>query len=79
MINSERKQTLVDLTRELIEIKSLSGEEGQLVKFLGRIMPDYSLDRIEVDRVGNITGTTSGRRPGQTILLDAHAVNCNRT
>ncbi len=72
MLNSERRQSLIDLTRELIGIKSLSGEEGQLVQFLSRVMPDFSLDRVEVDRVGNITGTTLGQRPGQKILLDAH-------
>jgi putative selenium metabolism hydrolase len=62
---------VVALCRELVRIPSPSGEEGRLAAFVAERMVAAGL-RVEVDRLGSVLGTKSGRLPGPTLLLDAH-------
>ncbi len=72
MLNEDRKMKLKLLVRDLIRIKSLSGEEGELVKYLEKAMEFFSFQFIDIDKVGNIVGGIKGKKPGKKVLLDAH-------
>lgn len=72
MLTEERKMKLKLLARDLVSIKSLSGEEGELVEYLQKTMEFFSFQSIEVDEAGNIIGGVKGEHSGKKILLDAH-------
>lgn len=62
---------VVALCRELVRIPSPSGEEGRLAALVAERMAAAGL-RVEVDRLGSVLGSKTGRLPGPTLLLDAH-------
>ena len=67
--NSSR--SVVELCRELVRIPSPSGGEGPLAAVVAERMETIGL-RVETDRFGGVIGVRTGRRPGPTLLLDAH-------
>lgn len=72
MLNEDRKIKLSLLAKDLVSVKSLSGEEGELVNYIKKVMEFFSFQSIEIDEVGNITGGIKGKEPGKRVLLDAH-------
>jgi len=72
MLTEERKTKLKLLARDLISIKSLSGEEGELVNYLKKAMEFFSFQSVNIDELGNISGGIKGKKPGKKVLLDAH-------
>lgn len=66
------KSKLIEFTRDLIRIPSLSGQEGPVVARVIREMQQLGFDETWVDAAGNALGLIQGERPGKCILLDAH-------
>lgn len=71
MTNNE-KDYLVGLCRQLIQIPSLSGNEGALVKSLKEIYEEIGFDEVFIDEYGSIIACIRGENPGPRILFDAH-------
>ncbi len=63
---------LIEFTKEIISIRSLTGEEGTVVNRIVQEMLHLGYDEVWVDRAGNALGLIQGERPGKCILLDAH-------
>ena len=72
MLTMKREQRLIRLCSELIRIKSYSGEEAQIVAQLKQIFKDTGSDDVTADEYGSIAARFKGKRPGKTVLLDAH-------
>jgi putative selenium metabolism hydrolase len=62
---------VVDLCREFVRIPSPSGDEGPLAAFVAERMEAAGLS-VSTDRFGSVLGVRRSRRPGPTLLLDAH-------
>jgi putative selenium metabolism hydrolase len=63
---------LIEFTRDLIRIRSLSGEEGPLAERILVEMHQLGYDDAWVDQAGNALGLIQGHKPGKCLLLDAH-------
>ena len=61
-----------ELCSALVQIKSYSGQEGDVVRKLAEVFPAFGFDGVAVDRYGSILGRIKGRREGPRILFDAH-------
>jgi putative selenium metabolism hydrolase len=70
---------LIEFTRDLIRIRSLSGEEGPIAERILVEMHQLGYDDAWIDEAGNALGLIQGHKPGNCILLDAHmdTVNAN--
>lgn len=70
---SVSRRELVGLAKELISCRGLSGEEGQLVAKLKRILTDMEFSNIAVDQFGNITAVIPGQDSELSpLLFDCH-------
>jgi putative selenium metabolism hydrolase len=63
---------LIEFTRDIIRIRSLSGEEGSVVERIVLEMIRLGFDDAWIDQAGNALGLIQGHKPGKCILLDAH-------
>ena len=63
---------VLDLTRTLVRIPSLSGEEGAAAAFVADAMQRLGFDGVHTDAWGNVIGLRLGRQPGPTLLFDGH-------
>ncbi len=66
------KNKLTEFTKDLISIRSMTGEEGPIVERVLLEMRHLGYDDAWVDQAGNALGLIQGERPGKCILLDAH-------
>jgi putative selenium metabolism hydrolase len=70
LITPEMKQELIEFTQSLIRIKSMSGQEEEIIKFIGQKMKALGYDEVIIDSMGNILGRIgSGEK---SILFDSH-------
>ena len=72
MISDALQQRTLQLCRALIGAESLSGAEETAVARMQEAFVQLGYDRVQIDRYGSIIGTIEGKRPGPSILLDAH-------
>ena len=63
---------VIEICQKLIQVKSYSGEEGQVVKVIEGIMDQLKFDEIKTDKYGNIYGIYIGNKPGPSQVYDAH-------
>jgi putative selenium metabolism hydrolase len=70
MVLNEKE--LIQLCKRMINIKSYSGEENNLVEFLKEKMIELGYDEVSVDEYGNIIGKINGKGSGKTVLFDGH-------
>jgi len=68
---SAKVDELVDVVRILVAQRSYSGEEGGAVAAAEGLFRRYGYE-VEVDAYGSVAGVIEGRRPGPTVLFDAH-------
>jgi len=70
LLTSERKEELIQFTQDLVRIKSLSGQEGEIIKFIEQKMIALGYDAVTMDSMGNVLGRIgSGEK---TVLFDSH-------
>lgn len=72
MLTKERREELIKLCRDLIKIKSYSGEEKNIAKKLEKSFTEMGYDDVVIDDYGNVIGHIKGRNPGKSILFDGH-------
>ncbi|HET9588633.1 MAG TPA: YgeY family selenium metabolism-linked hydrolase [Anaerolineales bacterium] len=65
-------QALIEFTQRLVRQPSPSGEEQAVVQIVVNEMKALGFDRIQVDGHGSAVGIIEGKRPGKTIVFDAH-------
>lgn len=66
------EQELINLCKDMINIRSYSGEEKKLVDFLKDKMLELGYDEVNVDEYGSIIGKINGKGSGKKILFDGH-------
>lgn len=70
LLPAELQTELVEFTQNLVRIKSLSGQEGEIIRFIEKKMIALGYDEVTIDVMGNIVGRIgSGEK---TILFDSH-------
>jgi acetylornithine deacetylase/succinyl-diaminopimelate desuccinylase-like protein len=66
----ELKKELIAFTQELVRIKSLSGQEGDVIKLIEKKMLALGYDEVIIDEMGNIVGKIGRGR--KSIMFDSH-------
>ena len=70
MVTPERKQELIDFTQSLVRIKSYSGQEQEIIRFIEQKMKSLGYDQVIIDSMGNVLGRIG--EGGKSILFDSH-------
>lgn len=70
LLTPKLEKELLEFTRDLVKIKSLSGQEGEVIKFIERKMIALGYDEVTVDAMGNLLGRIGDGEI--TILFDSH-------
>lgn len=63
---------LVEFTRDLVRLPSLSGAEEAVARRVQDEMTALGFDRVWQDAYGSVVGVIEGGAPGKTLLFDAH-------
>jgi succinyl-diaminopimelate desuccinylase len=63
---------LVEFARHLIQIPSLSGQEGAIAAAVQEEMQRLGYDEVGTDTAGNVIGLIRGRSGGRSIMLHTH-------
>jgi putative selenium metabolism hydrolase len=70
ILTPELQHELLQFAQDLVRIKSLSGEEGEIIKFIEQKMIALGYDEVRIDSMGNVLGRIgSGEK---SILFDSH-------
>jgi putative selenium metabolism hydrolase len=69
-LTPELKNELVEFTQSLVRIKSLSGQEGEIIHHIKHKMSALGYDEITIDSMGNLVGRIGAG--GKSILFDSH-------
>jgi putative selenium metabolism hydrolase len=72
MMKGMDTEQLIQFTRDIVRLPSLSGQEDAVARRVEAEMQALDFDRVWVDRNGSVVGIIEGVEPGKTILLDAH-------
>jgi putative selenium metabolism hydrolase len=66
----ELKEEMIAFTQNLVRIKSYSGQEEEIIRFIEQKMKDLGYDEVTVDSMGNVIGRIG--EGGRSILFDSH-------
>jgi len=66
----ELKQDLIEFAQSLVRIKSLSGQEGEVIRFIEQKMIAMGYDDVTIDSMGNVLGRIG--TGAKSILFDSH-------
>ena len=75
MLSTDRRQAIVELTCDLVRVKSLAGQERDVAQVVIAAMRDLGYDQIDVDALGNVIGTllpAASVGNSASILFDSH-------
>lgn len=64
------QKELIEFTQNLIRIKSLPGQEEEIVKYIEKHMLALGYDEVRLDAMGNVVGKIG--KSGKSILFDSH-------
>jgi len=70
LLTPELKKELIEFAQDLVRIKSLSGQEGEIIKFIEKKMIALGYDEEIVDSMGNVLGRIGDGK--KAILFDSH-------
>ena len=56
LITPEIKHELIEFVQSLIRIKSMSGQEEEIIKFIEQMMKALGYDEVVIDSMGNLLG-----------------------
>jgi putative selenium metabolism hydrolase len=70
LISPEVQKELIEFTQSLVRIKSISGQEGEIVKFIEKRMKALGYDEVIIDAMGNLLGKIGNGE--KAILFDSH-------
>lgn len=72
MSRKELHEKTLDLCSRLIQAKSNSGEEAEVVAVAAEAFRNLGYDSVSIDGYGNVIGCIKGNRSGCRVLLDGH-------
>src|SRR5262245_4233289 len=74
MLNTPRKQAVVNLTRDLIRQKGLAGQERGVAEVVITAMHALGYDAVRVDELGNVIGLLNASQLAVhgALLFDSH-------
>jgi putative selenium metabolism hydrolase len=75
LLTQELKKELIEFTQNLIRIKSLSGHEGEIIKFIEKKMLALGYDEVTIDSMGNLVGKIGDGE--KAIMFDSHVDTVN--
>src|SRR5687768_18237056 len=67
---TEIQRELIDFTQSLIRIKSYSGQEEEVIRFIEKKMKALGYDEVIIDSMGNLLGRIGNGE--KSILFDSH-------
>lgn len=67
---NEKKEELIKFTQELVRIKSYSGNEEKIVRFIAEKMNELEYDEVVIDSMGNVVGRIGDGK--KSIMFDSH-------
>src|SRR5687768_10893092 len=70
LITPEIQQELIEFTQSLIRIKSMSGQEEEIIRFIEKKMKALGYDEVVIDSMGNLLGRIGNGE--KSILFDSH-------
>lgn len=70
LITSEMQQELIEFTQRLVQIKSYSGQEEEIIRFIEQRMKALGYDEVIIDSMGNLLGRIGNGKT--SILFDSH-------
>lgn len=70
LITPEVKKELIEFTQSLVRIKSVSGQEEEIVKFIEKKMNALGYDEVIIDSMGNVVGRIGNGE--KIIMFDSH-------
>lgn len=65
-------KNVIDCLRNLVQTPSLSGKEKDLALFIKEVLDDFSLDKVYIDKLGNVIGFIKGKAPHPLVVLEGH-------
>ena len=72
MLTASLEAELIALCSDLLQIKSYSGAEQDIVRRLEAVFAGKTGWELQVDAYGSLCAGYTGRRPGKRVLFDAH-------
>lgn len=69
-LSPQTQNELIEFAQNLIRIKSLSGQEEEIVKFIQEKLIALGYEEVRIDAMGNVVGKIGKAKP--VILFDAH-------
>ncbi|MBY0435170.1 MAG: M20/M25/M40 family metallo-hydrolase, partial [Cyclobacteriaceae bacterium] len=70
LFNSDLENEIVEFARQLVRIKSYSGQEEEAIRLVEQKMKALGYDEVRLDAMGNVLGRI-GQGP-KSILFDSH-------
>ncbi len=70
LLTPELKEELIEFVQNLVRIKSMSGQEGAVIKFIEKKMIALGYDEVTIDSMGNLVGRIGSG--GKAIMFDSH-------
>ena len=70
LLTLELQKDLIEFTQNLVRIKSMSGQEGEVVKFIEEKMKALGYDEVIIDSMGNLVGRIGNGE--KAIMFDSH-------
>lgn len=70
LMTAEKQTELIEFAQALVRIKSLSGQEGEIIQFIAARMTALGYDEVTIDAMGNVIGRIGAG--GKSILFDSH-------
>jgi putative selenium metabolism hydrolase len=71
-LTGAQREQVIAFTRELVQARSLAGQERDAALVCERWMKQLGYDEVSIDRYGSVIGVRRGNRTGKTILYDGH-------
>jgi putative selenium metabolism hydrolase len=66
------EEPMIDFCQRIIQVPSLSGDEGEVAKLYAAEMETLGYDEVFTDKWGNVTGLIRGTEDGPTLMFNGH-------
>ena len=70
LITPELREELIQFAQSLVRVKSMSGQEGEIIKLIEKKMYALGYDEVVIDSMGNIVGRIGNGE--KAIMFDSH-------
>ena len=70
LITPELREELIQFAQSLVRVKSMSGQEGEIIKLIEKKMYTLGYDEVIIDSMGNIVGRIGNGE--KAIMFDSH-------